>query len=441
MARLTKVDKAIKILKDQDYIALQHIYLYRTLTITQLMHSVYHLRDNQTRRRNAIIKRLLDLDLIQLTDFKSKEHAVNLTNTGISIVRQTKDIPQEIFDDNLKTVKRGYYTAGELKMKKNLFNHQLTKNEFMLKFQKLISDPKFKAEMDKLKINLKYSYFDEKYLTTYIMMRPDSVLHIGDTDFFIEEDMATESASQLEDKWRHYREFMQTSEFNMKENKIVVLFLTDNIVKAKSLKRRKDLVRNTAMKIIGDTFTNYFDMIIGSQDEIIQIMPQLIENAYGMNLPMLKVYSFLHKKGWTISETNRLQKQLNYENYAAYIRKVDASGTLIKKDFRNQEFVLDDYTLRPVAVEHRMSWLKHNDLLFSHLFNRPLQYIVFVKDGEEKQIYYDLKNSNSEFQANLFFTTFKRFKSLPLKDALFQFDQTGRLYHFYDDELIKRVYE
>lgn len=441
MVKLTKMEKAIKTLKDDDYVALQHIYLYRTLTITQLMKSVYHLKDNQTRRRNAIMKRLLDLDVVSLEDYKSEEHAVNLTTTGINIVRQTKDIPQEIFDDKLKVVKRGYYTAAELKMKKNLLNHQLTKNNFMLKFQNLIAKPEFKDLMDQSHIQFKYQYFDEKYLTTYRMMRPDSVLHVANTDYFIEEDMATESAQQLKDKWKHYREFMATSEFNMKENDIVVLFLTDNIVREKSLRRREELVRLTAMQVLGDKFTNHFDMIIGSQNEILQIMPKLILQAYHVDPDILNLYQVLGKQGWKFTDTDFLSRQLNHENYLAYMIQLDSKGQLLTVHYRDREFILDDYRLRPVAVMHRIYWLNHNSIIFHNMFKRHLQYIVIVNSDQETSLIKDLKSINCLIQTNLFFTTLKRIETLPLKDALFRFDQSGQRYHFSNEELVDRVYE
>ena len=60
MPKKTKREKALSTLKDEDLICLQHIYLYRTLNVEQVMSSIYHLRSTQTRKRNAIIRRLLD---------------------------------------------------------------------------------------------------------------------------------------------------------------------------------------------------------------------------------------------------------------------------------------------------------------------------------------------------------------------------------------------
>lgn len=451
MARKTKLEQAIDKLTPEDVIALQHIYLYRTLTVTQLMTSVYKLRSSQTRKRNAILRRLLGLGVVELEDYKENEHAVNLTTTGVNLVRQTKEIPQEIFDEKTRKIKRGYYTAGDLKMKRNLLNHQLTKNGFMLKFQRLVSTPKFKQHMKDLGVQFSYQYFDEKYLTSYVLMRPDSVLHVGDTDFFIEEDMATESAKQLRDKWHHYREFFQTTEFAMKKNKIAVLFLTDNIVKKPNLERRKELVRMTAMDEIGDTYKNYYNMYVGSQDEMLQMMPWLIENAYHVNPERDHLLQSLRQKNWLITpldvtksmsnETVKsIKKQLNHEDYWAYMAKMDKYGNLLSDNGRTCEFVLDDYTKRPLDVEHRMLMFDVDEHMFSTKFDRQLQYIVVLPNDYHEFIMHDLKQAKCVFSTNMFFTTFKLLESQPLHSALFKFDMSGKRYNFTDNSLSVRQY-
>lgn len=445
MPKKTKREKALSTLKDEDLICLQHIYLYRTLNVEQVMSSIYHLRSTQTRKRNAIIRRLLDLEVVEMIEYRPNEHALFLTNLGIDIVRHTKDIPQEIFDENTKTVKRGYYTAAELKMKKNLMNHQLTKNNFMLKFQKLISSDSFKNILSKNNIkHFKYQYFDEKYLTSYILMRPDAVLHTGNVDFFIEEDMATESAAQLRDKWRHYVEFMQTREFWNKENKIIVLFLTDNIVKEKSLANRKKVVRQTALEILQTKFKHNFDMIVGSQDEILTMLPDLIVESYGLSLNEYELYKNLAKNNWRVSTTNLISNRLNDENYLFYIRQIDKSNKISVIKSRNLEFMLDVYNFKRLAVQARMGQFERDSILFFNEFKRPLQYIVILPSDEKeeiKSIYTDLKQVNAQAQSNLFFTTFERLETLPLSKALFQFSNRTSISHFKNEELLVRINE
>ena len=440
MAKLTKIQKALNTLKEEDLICLQHLYLYRILTVKQIMQNIYKLRENQTRKRNAILRRLLDLDVVEMVEYKPEQHALELTSTGVNIVRKTKDIPTEIFDEDAKTVKRGYYTAGELKMKTNLMNHQLTKNNFMLKFQKLVASSEFKKWCKKWHLNFKYQYFDEKYLTTYVLMRPDSVFHVGNTDFFVEEDMATESAAQLKDKWRHYREFMQTREFYMKENKIIVLFLTDNILKQKSIDKRKALVRETALTIMGDKFKNQFDMIIGSQDEIISIMPDLIADACNLNDRKLQLINDLQKHHWQITDAYSINQYFNNEDYWLYIRQLDQQNNLIRSNFRYREFLIDDYYHRPMAIQHRIMWHDHNNIIFQNRFKRPLQYIVLIDPTEKEMTLKDVQQANAQFDSNVFYSTYWRLQNLPLNSALFQWDHRGKMYCFTDDELVKRDY-
>lgn len=437
------MQKALRVLKADDLKLLQYLYLYRTLTLEQAFSLIYHLTAAQARKRSAVLKRLLDVQVIELVEYLPQTHALFLTTLGINIVRQTKEIPQEIFDEDAQVVKRGYYRASELKMRKTLINHQVTKNDFFFKFRQLINSPAFQAELKQLHIPLHYQYFDEKYLTAYVLMRPDAVLHIGDTDFFIEEDMATESSRQLIEKWNHYRMFMETAEFYNRENRIVVLFLTDNITKPKNIQKRQHLVQYTLITSLLDKIKTGFDVYIGTQTEILQAMPQIIKNLYFKGEKEQVLLPVLQNLGFKVSSAFNLLAYTNQEEYDYYIRQSDPQQNLLLVNQRAQEFFVDlmPENFSSLAIWHKIQFHRNNDYLFRKHFGRPLQYLLVIHPQQESTLWQNLQLLKAGDDANLFFTTIERLQTQLLPQALFRFDQRGVKYHFYDAELVRRIYE
>lgn len=437
-----KMNKALKVLKDNDLLLLQSLYLNRTFDVNQVMDTIYHLNSEQGKRKKAILSRLKDQDVIEEIEYKPDKFGLFLTAFGVKVVKETKEIPHEIFDDDAKVVKRGYYRASELKMRENLMSHQITKNQFIINFINYINSPGFLKEFSKItNAPFHFQYFDEKYLTSYVYMRPDGVLHIGNIDFFIEEDMSSESSKQLMEKWDHYRRFTNTPEFTLKENRIVILFLTDNMTREKAILKRQSLVRHTLDVNGFRLFNNNLDMYIGTQEEILQNMLFFVKLAYSYNdKNRLVAFKKLSEDGFNVSVVSeKTKKILNNEDYQFYITKTDKNNLLLKEDFRNQEFFIDDYTHRSVSTLFRIKNQDRNRMLFKDKFHRLLQYIVVMPEDEDKkkQVINDLKITNFDpSNSNIFFTTYSRLSKYPLYQALYMYDNKWNKHHYKNNELI-----
>ena len=220
----------IKQLNTQDIEVLTSLYLYRAMDFEQILKYIYKI-DGDTasdkRKKTLIRKKLSGEGLITFSVYLPNKEAAQITNKGIEIVRYVKDLQSTIFNTETKVVKRGYYTAADLNLNTRLINHQVHLNQFILEFTERAR-----------KIKIPWIYTDEKFLSSYINIRPDGLLSILNYDFFIETDMATESKAQLIEKWQHYRSFLNTDEFKNKSRKIIVLFTIENIVSRKKIENR-----------------------------------------------------------------------------------------------------------------------------------------------------------------------------------------------------------
>jgi len=418
----------LKNLTEPDLDLLHHLYLYRCLSFQQAKEFIYKTHEQALDDfYQKIIQPLLRLGVVEKVEYLPNEFVLFLTTNGVDIVRHTKEIPLEIFNPDTKIVKRGYYRSGELRMNPRLINHQVYLNQFVLEFQE-------KAR----KHNVKWKYYDEKYISQYFTIRPDGLIQLYDTDFFLELDMGTESKKQLEEKWDHYRDFVRSSEFTHKERKIMILFITENV---KDVEGRKNLVRFTAINKICDLFQDSFDMLIGSKDELLDILfnrfiPEMNQQNEAKNT-LLQILQEKHQ--FRVDFAYPLKEALNGGDYEFYIRKVNEDKRIMMENGRLQEYVMDDYSLRQLSVIQRIQFHNRNSQVFHLHFKRHIPYIV-IADNEDV-LFQDLKMADVLTVENVYFTTPKRLNERPFHEALFQFDVQGDIYHFTDSGFRQRILE
>lgn len=419
----------MKQLTEEDLELLHHLYLYRCLTFFQAQRFIYKMEDEpEYVFYEEVVEKLLNLEVVEFVEYLPNEYVFFLTTNGVDIVRHTKEIPLEIFNPDTKIVKRGYYRAGELKMHTRLINHQVHLNQFVLEFQEIAKQK-----------GLKWKYYDEKYVSQYLTIRPDGLIQLLDTDFFLEIDMGSESKKQLKDKWHNYQNFIHSSEFRNNERNIIVLFILENV---RNTDRRGDLVRYTAMNVIGNFFSDRLDMVIGSKEEILStLFNVIIPNLKHENKEKKEWLDGLKDKhGFQVDYAHPLKKALNDGDYEFYIRKVnEETKHIVVENGRLQEYLLDDYSARPLSVINRIQFHATNASMFQLQFKRRIAYIVVAPD--EHTLFRDLKVTDSLFFEQVFFTTPKRLKERPFHEAIFQFDIEGGIYHFADTGLQQQIYE
>lgn len=418
----------LKKLTSTDLNLLHHLYLYRCLSFKQAKDFIYKREEEELDTfLKEYIRPLLHLGVVEKVEYLPDEYVLFLTTSGVDAVRYSKEIPLEIFNPDTKIVKRGYYRAGELRMNSRLVNHQVFLNQFVLEFQEMAKERE-----------MKWKYYDEKYVSQYFTIRPDGLIQLFDTDFFLEMDMGTETKKQLLEKWNHYRDFVRSSEFTNKERKIMILFITENV---KNVEARKDLIRFTAINQISDLFQDTFDMVIGSKDELLHLLFNiLIPNIHQTNEEKDAVLQSLKEQHQLqVDFAFPLKPALNDADYEFYIRKVNEDKRIVVENGRLQEYVMDDYTSQPLSVIQRIQYHQRNSNVFYLKFKRRIPYIVVGKN--ESSLLHDLKTADALTVEQVYFTTPKRLKERPFHEALFQFDIQGDIYHFTDSGLQQRVLE
>lgn len=422
-------------LKQEDLQALSYLYLYRAMDVEQLMESVYNV-DTTTpsgkRTRTIIKKRLMNESLVTVSVYKHEKEALQITNKGIDIVRYARDMPNEIFDENTKAVKRGYYTAADLKLNTRFLNHQIHLNQFMLDFEKKARN-----------YNIPWSYYDEKFLSQYVGMRPDGMITILDHDLFLEIDMATESRAQLIDKWNGYRAFMQTSEFRYKSRKIIVLFDIDNIISEKKIQNRINLVKSTITETILDQINGDFEIIVKKKDDLIDyIFKSLVPRIFHKNNQENMILNYFNKSGYTTSYGYALNEKLLGDFYNYYIRKLTPDGKIENKLGILEEYFLDFYLDEEMSVLHRIDWYQKNTKLYREEYKRDIRLIVVTDDIEKLYEDFRLLGQRVLGQPNIFILDINSFNSRnDVFNNLCQFGIDGEVFSIVTKDLSRREFK
>ena len=370
-------------LNDDDLKALSYLYLYRAMDVNQLMVYVYRLnlegvmdKKEQTsikRKQTVIRNRLIGNGVATISVYHRGKEAMQITNKGIEIVRYARDIPNEVWDSDKKVVKRGYYTQADLVMNTRLVNHQVHLNQFMLEF----------GERARA-INLPWNYYDEKFLSSYVGIRPDGMLTVLDHDLFIETDMATESKVQLIEKWQHYRTFLASDEFRCKPRKIVVLFTIEGIISKTKIKNRIELVKQTIIDTFLDELKPDFEIVIKTRSEILNyLFDSLFPRILNKNRQENILLQYLQKHDFTPSYGYNLNAYLLGDFYQYYVRKLDKAGKIVSKNGTPQEYFFDLYLDEEISVLHRIDYYKKNNRLYEEAFGRPINLVIVVNDLEK----------------------------------------------------------
>ena len=422
-------------LKDDDLITLSYLYLYRAMNVEQLMRYVYKVDTSNPsgkRSRTMIVKRLMEQGVATKTEYQPGSEALQITNQGIDIVRYTRDIPHEVFDENTKAVKRGYYTASDLNLNNRLINHQVHLNQFMLEF-----------EEEARSRELIWEYSDEKFLSQFVHIRPDGMISMMGYDLFLEMDMATESSKQLIEKWEGYRNFTHTHEFSNKPRKIMTLFICDNIVSKNKLKNRIKLVKNTIIDSgLINQMNHDFDIFVGSRKDCLRfIFDTIFLRVIDEDLTVNTTLKYMNDIGMTISHGSSLIKLLQGEFYHYYIRELDKNKRVKTDGSIRKEFFVDFYTQPIMSVLHRMDWYKKKMALYKDRLGRNIRLIIVVNDLNEVFPDLHLLGHRVFDQSYIYFLPLNRLdRSQPIHNNLYHIQYTGEVYQLATTDLSRYNY-
>lgn len=424
------LNELTQILSQRDVGMLKSIYQFRCLNELQLyqlhFEEVSPIDEELSKEMvKSRIEELLTLDLIKRVEYLGGERVYFLTPSGIEIIRHFMDLPTSIYDAKKKVVKRGYYRASELDIYPKNINHQVHLNQFVVDFGKLDS-------------NANWKYFDEKHVSQYTNIRPDGMLSILDTDFFLEMDMATESKKQLYEKWEHYRNFLISREYAYREKRIVVLFIVDGTDR---IKERISTIKYTIYERLLDVLDAEFEVYVGTSEELLSLLKnRLIPACRNEDPYTAKISKVLQEKhGFSLSDGDLLRTIFQGTKYGLYMRKLNEENNLLVEEGRVQEFLVDDYFFEPTTIVAKVAYMDKNNSYFKSRFNREIAYLIVGKN--EDQMYKDLRMVDLIGLKNIFFSTYQRLREKPFHEAVFQFDLLGNLHHFENNGLEERSFE
>lgn len=418
--------EAARQLGEKDIEFLRAIYEFRCLSLEQ---SAFYFYDQQYESVEDFEEKVIfltELELIEKVEYKNG-HALFLTNRAIEIIRDSYGLATNIVDEKRNVIKRGYFTAGELKMLPRLINHQVHLNRFVLDFSHLAQDDA-----------LNWKHYGEKHVSQYFGIRPDGLIRFYDIDIFLEQDMNTESKTQLMNKWDNYRTYLRSKEHDSNTRKIIMLFIIDGTTQ---VEKRKDLVRFTAADSLIDLFSSRFEMFVGTRAELLDLLfTSIIPTMQGLNGThnhFMKIMRMRHN--YAVHDASRLKQFLSDTEYSFMIYKIDDNGNLIIQNGRLQEFLVDDMTNNAFSIHHKLAYHKRNSASFYREMNRHISVIFLVES--EHIIKKQLELTGLMGTDNVYYTTLKRLEERSFSEALFQFDRAGNRYHFTNSGLVQRVYE
>lgn len=414
---------------ERDIQALKSIYDYRCLTAEQIykLHYMFSAKDDEKIVSDTYCKKKL-AEFVELELLLIKEHPRGdvffLTTQGINVIRYAYNLPANIFDYERSIVKRGYYRAYELDLAPRYIDHQLSLNDFIVDF---ILE----------KHDLHWKYYDEKHISDLRNIRPDGLLRMLDINFFLEMDMATESKGQLYEKWDNYRRFLDSSEFENIERKIIVFFIVESTANPQS---RIDLIKHTLGERLMDKVDVNFEIYVGTSEELLGVLNRLINLSRGeIKSVSDEVFETLASHGFAVGLGENLRRIFKGVEYEFYARKMDEGNKVIIENGKIQEFLVDNYYSEPFSVLKKIAFLSVSNVYFKERAGRTISYLVIAESVEK--LYRDLKIMDLTVVDGVYYTTLKRLKERPFSQALFQFDFLGNVHSFKNNGLKDRMFD
>ena len=241
---------------DRNLLILKKIYVMRFLSEAQIFKYIYSDKsknigiDYCQRQIRQLIK---DGYIVKEQCYdKRVPNIYSLTTKGVNFLKNEGSIFDELHIESSEMNK--LHTASELKVKEKNITHTYFLNEFVL------------GLLDVFKENAIYT--DERVFKKGATFRTDGIIETDRVIYMIELDMGTENLDQLKDKWARYSHYL-TEHATDKAKKIKVLFGLSGV---SDYDKRAITVYKSIKGTCFDFLSKDFDILIGSLDEIIDII-------------------------------------------------------------------------------------------------------------------------------------------------------------------------
>lgn len=397
---------------------LHKVYEMRCLTLHQVYNYFYK---NKYSLKELLDKVLIPMQLnkiIKIIPFIGN-YAILLDRAGHDYLRDNI-LVKEVLDSDRNKIRRGYNNLGENNMETKMMNHQVHLNEFVLETEENIKKINHTTDF-----KIDYKYKDEKQVSKYFYIRPDGLLSLDinlnnepvrSIDFFLEMDMATETAKHLTHKFRRYNDFVKSREFYARHEKIIVLFIIAN---TERLEERKRLIRKT----FNENFNRYnkrFDLFIGTKVECQRFL-------FNISLGKQDSLDIIKDLCAAVVKTSNLE--LDFINKPEYLIKLK----------NNKTFFYDSYMDSLGSVISRIMYYHSINNAYKLKYKDNIDYLVVVKDPLSTLL--DLEALNIVSTERVYFTTIKRLQTMPIYEAIYTYGYDGSISHFTDETFTNMKFE
>lgn len=309
--------------------------------------------------------------------------ALCLKTKGINILKKKGLIPPAPQIDNPNSRKKDkalkYYSASEMKVDDIALTHAALISESMLKIKKLAREKGYEAECR-----------GEKFMKEFWNVRPDGVVSIGNTDYFIEVDRNTEKTHSLQGKFARYDRFFSMTK-GCRDRKIVIVFVVDDFNK----KRRNQRI-DKIQKLMMDRFylipERDVDFIIGDIWDIAEKTVDYVE--YEENIDSVKkdiVLEFRTRFGYTGYMTKGKYKPKGLSkpedsspllHHCGVMKKTQCTGDILQINGVDMEFIWD-IQRGAFDLRNTLNIFERNEMIINNMYGKDLKLLIVVTKENE----------------------------------------------------------
>lgn len=409
-------------LNQREIAIMSYLYQFRILTVEQIHQKWWSKsgidgESSQLRScKDKLRKFMTRTGYISMSYSSDKTQCyVQLTAQGILALRS---LPVLFIGTRQRPFQKGdILSPSRLFLHPRLFTHQTALNQFVLNFERQ-------------ELPVSWTYYDEKLASKILPgIRPDGILHIEDTYYFLEMDMDTERDRALKTKWEHYREFLNSPTFHNLVGKIRVLFIAN----CYSPHCRASRVRTLTFDSLFDKFSGKFDAYFGSPDEMLDIISRYTYEEELMDRSMIPYMQTLERLGYDVKMSTELKHDFSDMAFTMFIKTK-------KEDTGSNEFFVCDFRYVSSSVLHDIyDW--HGTLLrMKEKTGRVIPYLVICESFEKcvsALMTADVDLDNTD----VFYTTIDRLRTMLFCKALVRLDRHGNVYNFNDNTLTSVSFE
>lgn len=394
------------------HIVLSKIYALRVMSYNQIYEFIFKENNQKQSTCDETIKKMVAEELIEKAGTQKPTAKYFIAKAGIKALKEHGIIP---IGKNESIFPEKFHTASKIKIKEVYCNHQLALNQFVLEFERM-----FKGR--------DIEYLDELYMASaFTSIRPDGLLRLDNTYFFLEMDMNTERKQRLNSKWENYRQFVLSREYDEISQDIKVLFILGGNVGSRSARIYN--LRTYIMQNISHLLSKKFDVIINTKDN-------LFSYIHKTDKALDSIKELFEDGGYMVSPKDFTDAALLgycFDHYAL----ISENNAVKMQDGISLEFLIDDFRIGPMYVMQKINMYYQFNEKFSRDKKREIKYVIVVDDMYDAlKIEQILEMSNT----NIYYTTILRLQRMSIYEALFKISN-GESYHFSKDSFKIPIYE